>query len=148
MTIGDDIDLTNYGDSFNINGGTLNAAGISATGGGAAFTVQNGGTIAISGNDIDNGSTYHVTDGSFTVGGTLTANNTTIAVSGGGSVQLAGLSGSDHLSVDGTSSLEIGTAGGAATGSITIDANVTVDRAAASRRPRLSKTARLWRPAT
>ena len=72
---------------------------------------------------------YQVNDGTFTVGGTLTTESTSISVSHDGVVQLAAVGGSGNLSltVDGTSSLEIGTAGGAAAGSITIDAGLDGD---------------------
>ena len=165
-------------DSFDVNGGTLTAAGIAATGSGAEFTIHNGGTLAITGNVTDDGSSYQVNDGTFTIGGTLTANDTSIGISNagtatvggamsasggsvsvadsnftvdgtlttsgtsitassGGSIHLAGLSGSDSLSVDGTSSLEVGTAGGAATGSITIDSGLTVDQSGSLAAPKI-----------
>ena len=135
-TVGD-ITLTSGSDTFNINGGTLTVGGITTTTSEVIFTVQDSGKLVVTGNDVDDFSSYQVSDGTFTVGGTLTASGTTIAVSSGGLVQLAGLSGSDHLTVDGSSSLEVGTAGGVATGSITIDSGVTADQSGSFTAPKI-----------
>ena len=121
-------------DNFTINGGTLTTASLLAYYHNT-FNVNYGGTLAVTG-DVNNTNVddyYHIEGGTFTVQGTFTSSDSAIQAEGGGQVQLAGLAiGSDlettngvTLIADESSSIEIGTAGGAAAGSITVDSGVT-----------------------
>ena len=75
--------------------------------------------------------TINISGGQLTVGGLLTLGNDEgyLSVADGGLVQAAALTVPDYYSsvfVDATSALEVGTAGGAAIGSVTIDAGATL----------------------
>ena len=99
------------------------------------FTLNSGATLTVTGN-VAASSQYSITDSKFTVGGTFTSNaNGNVDSFGGSQVQLANVSVNANSNAfnfaftavaDSSSSLEIGTAGGAAVGSITIDNGMTV----------------------
>ena len=121
-------------DNFTINGGTLTTASLLAYYHNT-FTVYTGGTLSVAG-DVNNTNVddyYHIVGGTFTVQGTFTSSDSAIQAEGGGQVQLAGLAIASDLETtngvtliaDESSSIEIGTAGGAAAGSITVDSGVT-----------------------
>ena len=124
------------------------------------LTLGSGNSLAVSGNAVENTSLI-VNGGTLAVGGTLTdtsallAENggsvkaTSLALSGftstvtaqsGGSIKLSGLTLSntfstrafDSLTVDATSSIEIGTAGAATAGQLVVDSGVTVTVPAAT----------------
>ena len=117
-----------------INSGTIDLSGGSmtvgsASGSGMVDLTGSSSSLVVTGNvtGISGGtSSYVINGGKFTVEGMFNAVNTDIAASGGGQVQLAGLSGVAVLAVsDATSSIEIGTLGNPTAGSITIDSGVT-----------------------
>ena len=117
--------LTTDNGSFNITGGTLTAGSLTTEIGG--FDLNAGATLSITGNVAGSGNQF-VSDSTFTVGGTFTSANDYVQASSGSTVQLANLAvatGFVDLYADNTTSVEIGTAGGAAAGSITIDSGVT-----------------------
>ena len=72
-------------------------------------------------------SSYQINGGTFTVDGNFAPNSANISASDGGHVQLAWLASSygNFDVLDATSSLEIGTAGGTAAGTFTVDSGVT-----------------------
>jgi len=110
------------------NGGVLTAGSLSTSD--VSYLVGSGGNLSIQGNISDaNSGSFDVQGADFEVGGTFTSNNSYIGSYSGGVVQLAGLTagssyGSVGLSVDGASSIEIGSSGGAAVGAITVDSGV------------------------
>ena len=121
-------------DNFTINAGTLTTASLLAYYHNT-FTVFTGGTLSVAG-DVNNTNVddyYHIVGGTFAVQGTFTSSDSAIQAEGGGQVQLAGLAIASDLETtngvtliaDESSSIEIGTAGGAAAGSITVDSGVT-----------------------
>ena len=81
------------------------------------------------------GSSFTVNGGTFTVGGTFTSTSDSVYAENGGKVQLASLTEDSHGNgvtlyvYDATSSIEIGTKGGVAAGTITIDSGQTVTEA-------------------
>ena len=81
--------------------------------------------------DTYGNSYYSINDSTFTVGGLFTSTNDYIYADNDGIVQLAGLAVATSSTIvleveDATSSIEIGTAGSVAAGSLTIDSGVTV----------------------
>ncbi len=140
--------------SLSLNGGTMNVGGTFSNGyrgresvsnngsltiGGdlvvqqSVVSIMSGGSVTVGGDFVDNyyATTVYVSGGSLTVNGLLTSKSNTIAAYDAGHVQLNGLQsfagqGDVTLDVDTNSSIEIGSAGGAATGTITIDAGITV----------------------
>ncbi len=133
LTVGGNFSYS-YNGSANINGGTLSIAG-NLTTYQTPFSVSGGGMLSVSGDITDSYyySNYTINGSTFTVGGTLTSRETTISATNTGHVQLANLaegaignSFSVSLTADSTSSIEIGAAGGAAAGTVTIDAGITV----------------------
>jgi large repetitive protein len=150
------VTINNYGtiDGAVISSGTTtltNEAGATWTAAGSSIvsTLSNAGTIildagsslTVTGNVVTapapSSSTtvesfsFQVSGGTFTVDGTFMPSGGDVTASDGGQVQLAGLSdtnlGYGLLDVtDANSSIEIGTAGGAAGGSITVDSGVTI----------------------
>jgi hypothetical protein len=110
---------------------TLNYAGV-VTGTGSAFELGFTGANTVAGTLS---AVTSVTDAGdkLTVTGALTAASTTLtntisAQTGGRFVStgLVQMSGAAELAVDGASSIEVGTAGGAAAGSVTVDASTSV----------------------
>jgi hypothetical protein len=108
------------------NGGTLSVEALVDNG--SSYDVAGGSTLPVTGNvsDANSGSDYSIDDGKFTVGGTFVSSDDSILASDGSQVQLAALQEDAqgrgvNLGVDATSSIEIGTAGGVAAGTITID---------------------------
>jgi len=100
----------------------------SIVGTGAAYQMIFAGTNTITGS-LTAGNSLTETTGALTVTGTLDAANPTlsgtISAVTGGQFQASGLvalSAGAVLAVDGTSSIEVGTAGGAAAGFLTVDA--------------------------
>ena len=121
-----------YPNVNSITGGTLTAGSLTTDDSGTS--ISGGANVLITGNVTDSGagSSYQVSDSTFTVDGTFTSSNNLIGATSGSYVQLAGLAfgtSGISLSADSTSSIEIGTAGDAAAGSITIDPGVTVTEA-------------------
>jgi VCBS repeat-containing protein len=116
-----------FNDNLTLDGGMLTAGSLRSGYYFASYSITDGATALIKGDVTDPyyGSSYRVSDSTFTVQGTFTSVQDSIGADHGGYVQLAGLSGNVELSADGTSSIEVGTAGGPATGSITIDPGVT-----------------------
>ena len=128
-----------------VNGGSLTAG--SLTSNGSHVDISGGGHFLVAGDVTETfgGSSYSVNGSTLTVDGTLTSFNDSIFAIDGSTVQLAGLAlgtdptdgiaiqvddfGSPFYSGVGTSSVEIGTLGNAAVGSITIDAGITVTEA-------------------
>jgi hypothetical protein len=99
-----------------------------------------GGAMAIHGNLAFNAysSVNEVSDGgALSVAGSVTSSLPDVSISGttGAHIQLASVSGAINLSVDGASSLEIGTAGGAALGAITIDSGASATMGGPSEEP-------------
>jgi hypothetical protein len=120
-----------------LNGGTVTARSLDL--GAQSWSLKNGATLSITGNFTDDSivgesNALSIDDSTFTVGGTFTTASPgsvsdSISVSNSGRVQLAALATGADVSLvvnDSTSSLEIGTAGGVAAGSLTIDNGVTV----------------------
>ncbi len=118
-----------------VSGGLINAGpGLS----GDSYTVDSGAMFVIGGGvsvatDSEIAATYTVSGGSLFVAGTLTASSyfeNDVYATSGGVVQLGGVSATEggvELSADATSSIEIGAAGGALAGSVTLDAGVTTN---------------------
>ena len=99
-----------------------------------------GGAATIDGNLAFNAysSVNEVSDGGvLSVGGSVTSSSPDVSISGttGARIQLASVSGVINFSVDGASSLEIGTAGGAALGAITVDPGASVTMGGPSEEP-------------
>ena len=99
-----------------------------------------GGAVTIGGNLAFNAysSVNEVSDGGvLSVGGSVTSSFPDVSISGttGARIQLASVSGAINLSVDSASSLEIGTAGGAALGAITVDPGASVTIGGPSEEP-------------
>ena len=128
------------GSSFNVSGGTATIAGSiidnnsSLNTGVGSFINVSGGTATITGGITSNNSGNEAFDaidvsGALTVGGTVTnqGGSETVQVNSGGRAQFGGLAETQAtVSVDSSSSLEIGTAGGAAAGALTVDPGITV----------------------
>jgi filamentous hemagglutinin len=115
-----------YGHQLSVEGGTQTLGSLTTNQ--STIDVYGGGTLSIVGNVEDNSSLYEINGGSFTVGGTLTNENGFIEIFSqqGSTVQLANANLSDVAFYDNdTSSIEIGTAGNAAAGSVTIDTGLT-----------------------
>jgi hypothetical protein len=138
FTVDGNLSLTASGVHYpiNINGGTLTLGSLTTDD--DTFSLSSGSTLSVAGNVTDSYglSSYNINDSTFTVGGTFNSVNDSIYVGGGGRVQLAnlavtmGTSTPVYLNVeDNTSSLEIGTAGGVAAGSLTVDNGMTVTAA-------------------
>ncbi len=125
-----------YSSSLTVVGGTLNVGGNLTHGAATEVEVDSGGVLAVSGNLSDAGSAsrgFTTNGGTITVNGTVSTNASFFSAYAGGKIQFANLTYGGHrddvsvsLSADSSSSIEIGTAGNAALGSITIDAGVTV----------------------
>ena len=142
-----------YADSLNVSGGTAAITGninnnsvwdsLNVSGGSAAITGNitnnyyydhlnfDGGTAAIAGSITNNSydDTITVYGGTLAVGGTVAdqGGSDYLQAYNGGSAQFGGLSqSSGGVYVDSASVLEIGTAGGAVAGALTIDSGVTV----------------------
>jgi hypothetical protein len=125
-----------YGSPFVIeNGGSLTAGQIVDYY--SSYSVLAGGTVTDDGNVSDSGtgsaaSSYSVNGGTFTVEGIFVSTSDSVYAQNGGKVQLAALQQDVHQNgvtlyvYDSTSSIEIGTAGGAAGGTITIDSGSNV----------------------
>ena len=99
-----------------------------------------GGAVTIDGNLAFDAysSVNEVSDGGvLSVGGTVTSSLPDVSISGttGARIQLASVSGAINLSVDSASSLEIGTAGGAALGAITVDPGASLTMGGPSEEP-------------
>ena len=119
------------------NGGSLTAGAL--VGSSSYYSVSAGGALTVKGNVSTvsggyGGSAYYVSGGSFTVKGTFVSTNDGVYASNGAKVQFASLQEDVNgigvaLSADATSSIEIGATGGAAAGTITIDAGKTVTEA-------------------
>ena len=140
--------MTSYDDTFDLTGGTLTVGSVSMYED-ETFSLSSGATLSITGNVTDTygNSYYSINDSKFTVGGLFTSTNDYIYADGGGIVQLAGLAVATSSTIvleveDATSSIEIGTAGGVAAGSLTIDSGVTVTASGFFSRPPSSMTAR------
>jgi hypothetical protein len=130
------------------NGGSLTAGAL--VGYGSSFSVGAGSALTVKGNVSDStagyGSAYYVSGAGarFTVGGAFVSTDDSVSASGGATVQLAALTEDAHgngayLDVyDLNSSIEIGTAGGAAAGTITIDAGKTVTEAGSFSAPTIA----------
>ena len=125
-----------YASSFVVeNGGSLSAAQLVDYYYGS-YSVLTGGTVTVNGNVSDGSSgydsSYSVNGGTFTVKGIFVSTTDAVYSQNGGKVQLAALQQDVHgngatLDVeDTTSSIEIGTAGGAAAGTLTIDGGSSV----------------------
>ncbi|MFI4935049.1 MAG: beta strand repeat-containing protein [Caulobacterales bacterium] len=128
-----------------LNGGTVSIAGAGAelTVGGtlttnfgtAAIDLTAGGKLSVTGAASLWDSPLTVTSGDVTVGGALSLTGAALTLSNGASVQVASLTTAENsillpsISVDSSSTLEIGTAGGAVAGAVTIDsgAKLTLD---------------------
>ena len=93
----------------------------------SSYSVLAGGTVTIDGNVSDSGSgsgagSYSVNGGTFTVEGIFVSTSDSVTAQNGGEVQLAAMQQDVHGNgvtlyvYDSTSSIEIGTAGGAAGG--------------------------------
>ncbi len=115
------------------NGGTLTAATLSDYS--SNYTVDAGSSLNVNsvadGAGDTAGSNFYVFGGAFTVTTTFTSTDDSINAADGGTVQIASLVINPYgegvtLSADATSSIELGDAGGAAAGAITIDAGTTV----------------------
>ena len=116
---------TGYQSQFSIVGGMLTIGSLT-TAAASSLNLNSGATFSVTGNVTDTSSQYFINDSTFTAGGTFTSSNDEVFAQNVSKVQLAELAGSGiYLSVDGSSSVEVGTAGGAAAGSITIDSGVT-----------------------
>ena len=128
------------------NGGTLSVAAL--VGGGyyaTQYVLSSGGTLTVTGNVSDNStnsttSIFSLDDSAFTVGGTFVSSGDSVSASDNSHVQFAALQedvdgNGVRLAVDATSSIEIGSAGGAAAGTITIDAGQTVTEAGSFNAP-------------
>jgi hypothetical protein len=99
-----------------------------------------GGAVTIDGNLAFNAysSVNEVCDGGvLSVGGSVTSSSPDVSISGttGARIQLASVSGAINFTVDGASSLEIGTAGGAALGAITVDPGASITIGGPSEEP-------------
>ena len=127
------------------NGGSLNAGQLVDYD--SSYYVYAGDALTVSGgvNDGTAGagaSSFTINGGAFTVGGTFVSTSDSVYAENGGKVQLASLTEDSHgngvtLDVyDATSSIEIGTTGGVAAGTITIDAGRRSRRPARSIRRR------------
>jgi hypothetical protein len=114
---------------FNMTGSTLTAGNVTASGSNDSFLL-NSSTLSITGNVADSDqASYQISNHStFTVGGTFSALNDDIVAQTGSKVQLAAIGNVStlDLSADRTSSVEIGTVGGVAAGSISIDNGVSM----------------------
>ena len=128
-----------YGSAFVMkNGGSLSAAEIVDYYYGS-YSVLAGDTLTVTGDVSDGASGYDnsftINGGAFTVKGTFTSSSDGVYAENGGTVQLASLAedsrgyGVTLYVYDATSSIEIGTTGGVAAGTITIDAGKTVTEA-------------------
>ena len=111
----------------NLNGafrtGSLDIAGASLDG---SLLYVSGGTLAVTRNVTvgDGGGLLYAQGGAIAIGGTVAANVNAVS---GGSVQVGGLNETAvSLSADSTSWVEVGTVGGAQTGSAQIDAGATL----------------------
>jgi hypothetical protein len=139
LNAGDELTITgnaSFGTSTNssiinltLNGGTLTAGSLTTNR--SIVSIIQSGTLLVTGNVTDsNSSEYLLTGGTFTVDGTFTSQGNSIDANTGSHVQLTGLTlgtnGGVYLYFDSTSSLEVGIAGNAAAGSITIDGGVSV----------------------
>ena len=121
--------------SLTINGATL-LDGQFSTG---ALTVVNtslflqaGNSLAVSGNVTANGiGKISLTDATLTDTGVFTLNGTsntgTLTLSNGSSVRVGGLTLYSGVTVDATSSMEVGAVGGVAAGSFQVDAGATLN---------------------
>ena len=120
------------------NGGSLSA--VQLVNYESSYSVLAGDALTVSGgvNDGTAGygaSSFTINGGTFTVGGTFISTSDDVYAENGGKVQLASLTEDLHgngvtLDVnDATSSIEIGTAGGVAAGTITIDSGATITEA-------------------
>ena len=120
------------------NGGSLTA--VQLVNYYSSYYVYAGDALTVSGGVNDGalgygGSSFTVNGGTFTVSGTFTSTGDAVYAENGGKVQLASLTeDSDGNGVtlyvyDATSSIEIGTKGGVAAGTITIDSGKTVTEA-------------------
>ncbi len=96
-----------------------------ALGSGASLLVT--GAVTAATGTSSSSSSYWISGGSLTVDGAFTyAMGTAMFISNGGHVKLAGTTNlTGEINVDSTSSIEIGTAGGTAAGSIAVDNGVT-----------------------
>ena len=141
LTIGGGADLA----------GKFSTGALAANG---ALTIGSGGSLTVSGDATGNAS-LAVNGGTLAVGGTLSENagllaendgsvqatamamgggSSTVSAQAGGSITISGLvlengivgNASDIILVDGTSAIEIGTAGAAASGTLTIDSGIAV----------------------
>lgn len=105
------------------SGGTLSAATLTI--GATSIVTLAGGTLAISGSVAD-GPVIAANNATLTVGGSLgaavQASNHTIARAGSVTIVNGG-----GFSADATSSIEVGTVGGAANGALTVDPGATFD---------------------
>ncbi|HUB44321.1 MAG TPA: choice-of-anchor D domain-containing protein [Acetobacteraceae bacterium] len=111
-----------------------------------SLIITGGATVAVGGNIVDNyapdvGIAVSGSGSRLTAHGTLTESSTefyqNVSAGSGGAIQVAGLSLTGAIfysafTVDATSSIEIGTAGSAAAGALTVDAGVTVTEASAA----------------
>jgi hypothetical protein len=98
--------------------------------------VTDNGNVSDSGSG-SGGSSYSVNGGTFTVKGIFVSTSDGVYAQNGGQIQLAALQQDVHQNgvtlyvYDSTSSIEIGTAGGAAAGAITIDSGASVTESGA-----------------
>ena len=149
LTVGGTITNNGY-DNINVSGGWASIGGITNNGwddnlnvsGGVAAVTGNitntyvydilnisGGAAEISGSITNTGweDNIYVSSGTLTVGGAVANQDSYIQVWNGGSAQFGGLAQSGWgVYVDPGSVLEIGSAGGAAAGALTIDSGITV----------------------
>ena len=120
------------------NGGSLSAGQLVDYD--SSYYVYAGDALTVSGgvNDGTAGSgasSFTINGGAFTVGGTFVSTSDSVYAENGGKVQLASLTEDSHGNgvtlyvYDATSSIEIGTTGGVAAGTITIDSGKTVTEA-------------------
>jgi hypothetical protein len=122
-------------------GDTLTVAGDATVGDAdyGGFDIV-GGAVTIGGNLAFNAysSVNEVSDGGvLSVAGSVTSSCPDVSISGttGARIQLASVSGAISLGVDNASSLEIGTAGGGASGAITLDPGASVTLGGPSEEP-------------
>ena len=119
----------NGGDNqLSLSGGSLTAGSLTTSE--TFFNLSGGAALTVLGNVNDSYyySSFTVNDSTFTVLGTLLSSNDGISATNGGTVQLAALSEDKSgisLSTDASSSIEVGSTGGAAAGTITVDAGVS-----------------------
>ena len=121
----------NFNGGYNqlsLSGGSLTAGSLTTSE--TFFNLSGGAALTVLGNVNDSYyySSFTVNDSTFTVLGTLLSSNDGISATNGGTVQLAALSEDKSgisLSTDASSSIEVGSTGGAAAGTITVDAGVS-----------------------